>query len=74
MHWLWNKKWSGFVGVLNPGTWDLSEVMSSAIVLDSRGDTFSRPQRQRFEAFTADTKIIQLIRRRVALFPTAAAQ
>ena len=48
--------------------------MSSAIVLDSRGDTFSRPQRQRFEAFTADTKIIQLIRRRVALFPTAAAQ
>jgi len=33
-----------------------------------------RPRRRRFEAFTIGVKIIRLIRRRVALFPTAAAR
>jgi len=33
-----------------------------------------RLRRRRFEAFTSDAKIIRQIRRRVALFPTAAAR
>jgi len=34
----------------------------------------SRPRRRRFEALMTDAKIIPLIRRRVAFFPTAVAQ
>jgi len=32
----------------------------------------ARPRRRQFEAFATDARIIRLIRRRVALFPTAA--
>ena len=34
----------------------------------------TRPRRRRLEAFTTNAKIIRLISRRVAIFPTAAAQ
>jgi len=34
----------------------------------------SRPQRRRLEVLTTDAKIIRVISRRVAIFPTAAAR
>ena len=38
------------------------------------GRTGDKPRRRRFGAFTTEAKIIRRIRRRVALFPTAAAR